>query len=100
MTRYEMSKVGNNHFTKKVFEDSERLLTRYEILAKNNNHVPTDIEIMKYFNCTKDHLDRCFQLLRTVGVVSYSRNNRIHTLKFLGDYAYLNDYLLKKEESH
>lgn len=96
MNRYDMSKIGNHHFTKKVFEDAERLLTRYNVLATNTNFIPDDKAMMKYFNWSKDHLDRCFQLLRTLGVVSYSRNNRRHTLKFLGDYEYLNELLNKK----
>ena len=93
INRYVTSKVGNHHFSKKVFEDSQALLTRCTILGTQKNYIPNDASLMMYFSWTKDHLDRCYQLLKTVGVVDYARNNRRSTFKFVGEYEYLNAYL-------
>lgn len=98
MNRYDMSKVGNHHFTSKVFEDSQRLLIRFQTFAQKGNMLPNDDANMKYFNWSKDHLDRCYQLLKEVKVVDYVRNHRRTTLKFLGEYAYLNNFIIKPQK--
>ena len=94
MNRYDVSKVGNHHFTENTFKDAEKLLKRCQVFAQKGNNIPSDDANMKHFNWSKDHLDRCYQLLKTVNVVDYSRNNRRHTLKFIGDYEYLNKFLV------
>ena len=99
MNRYDMSQVGNHHFTKKVFEDAERLLKRCQNFAQKGNMIPNDEMNMKYFGWSKDHLDRCYQLLKLVNVVSYVSFHRRTTLKFIGDYEYLNKFLIKKKAS-
>lgn len=98
MNRYDMSKNCNHHFTENIFKDADRLLKRCQNFAQKGNMLPDDEMNMRYFNWSKDHLDRCYQLLKTVNVVDYSRNNRRHTLKFVGDYAYLNEFMIKNKK--
>ena len=97
MNRYYKSDVGNNHFSKNTFEDAEKLLRRVISFAQQGHNLPSDEMNMKYFKWSKDHLDRCYQLLKTVHVVDYSRNHRRTTLKFIGDYDYLNKFLVIKK---
>lgn len=93
VNRYATSEVGNHHFSKKVFEDSQRLLTRCNMLGVKTHRIPNDASLMMYFGWTKDHLDRCYQLLKSVGVVDYAKGHRRSTLHFIGEYEYLNAYL-------
>lgn len=99
MNRYDVSNVGNHHFTKKTFEDAERLLKRCQSFAQKGSCIPTDEMNMKYFKWSKDHLDRCYQLLKTVKVVNYAPFHRRTTLEFLGEYKYLNDFLTIKKKA-
>ena len=87
----------NHHFSKSVEKDCYRLMDRYKLFYEKKNLLPTDEANMKFFGWTKDHLNRCFQMLKEIGVVDYSRNNRRSTLKFLGKYSCLNGYLIKQK---
>lgn len=92
-TFYNLAFDKNHHLNKNVYHDCFKLLDRCHRFYLQQRTLPTDSENMKYFGWTKDHLDRCYQMLKKLGVVSYSRNNRRHTLKFLGKFYCLNEYL-------
>lgn len=88
----------NNHFTRRVKDDSLLLLDRYIFFYQKSGLIPNDEGMLKYFRWTKDHLNRCYQYLKEIGVLTYARNNRRHTLQFLGDYARLNRVVKIKRE--
>lgn len=98
MNRYDMSKFDNHHFSSKVLEDSQRLLVRFHTFVQKGNCIPTDEMNLRYFNWSKDHLNRCYQFLKEAKVVDYARNHRRTTLKFLGEFAYLNDFIIKPQK--
>ena len=85
---------GNNHFNEKVYHDAIRLIDRITVLYRLHNFIPNDDSLIHYFCWTRDHLNRCYQMLKEMKVVDYARNHRRTTLKFLGDYEFLN----KKED--
>lgn len=90
---------GNNHFNEKVYHDTIRLMDRYMTFYDYHRSLPTDDEMMRYFGWTKDHLNRCYQMLKELGVVDYARNHRRTTLRFLGDYEGLNALIrIKKKD--
>ena len=86
----------NHHFNENIYHDAIRLLDRITILCRLHNFIPSDANLMHYFYWNKDHLNRCFQMLKEMGKVDYARNHRRTTLKFLGEYEFLNKY--KKED--
>ena len=98
MNRYNISKNGNHHFTENIFRDTEKLLKRCQTFAQKGHNIPNDDANMKYFGWSKDHLDRCYQLLKTVNVVDYAPFHRRTTLKFIGDYDYLNEFIVKPQK--
>ena len=88
---------NNHHFSKKVRDDSIRLMERFHFFYLKHGLMPNDENNIKYFHWSKDHLNRCFQFLKEMGVLTYSRNNRRTTLKFLGEYQRYNGYLQIKK---
>ena len=98
MDRDNKSMYGNHHLNDKVFEDCKKLLQRCMAFAQKGHLIPTDEMNMKHFGWSKDRINRCYQMLKMAKIVDYSRNNRRSTLKFLGDYAYLNKFMMTKKK--
>ncbi len=88
----------SHHFTKTVYNDCFKLLDRFHYFYSKQKTLPTDEETIQYFHWSKDHLHRCYQMLKEMNIVSYARNHRRTTLRFHGKFACLNDYLPKKED--
>lgn len=82
---------GNKHFNKNVYYDSLKLLDRIIQFYKNSKIFPSDENNMKYFKWNNDHINRCYQMMKEMGIVTYARNHRRTTLSFLDEYAYLNE---------
>ena len=98
MDRDKKSLYKNHHFNENIYNDCIRLLKRIQTFAQKGSILPTDEMNMKYFHWTKDHLNRCYQMMKAAGVLTYSRNNRRTTLRFLGDCEYLNKFILKEKK--
>ena len=97
---YNFVSKDNHHFSKKVRDDSIRLMDRFYFFYIKGALMPDDDNMIKHFHWNKDHLNRCFQFLKEMGVLTYSRNNRRTTLQFLGEYQRYNNYLrIKKKAS-
>ena len=97
---FDNASKNNHHFSKKVVDDSGLLMNRFYFFYLKGALLPSDENNMKHFNWSKDHLNRCFQFLKEMGVLTYSRNNRRTTLQFLGEYQRYNDRLpIKKKAS-
>lgn len=89
----------NHHFNETIYHDTIRLMDRFMMFHQRNRLLPTDEENMKFFGWTKDHLNRCFQMMREMGIVDYVRNHRRTTLKFLGEYSTLNGFIQNKKKA-
>ena len=88
----------NHHFNENVYHDTVRLMDRFIGFYQRHRQLPSDDENMMFFHWTRDHLNRCFQMLKEMGVVTYARNHRRTTLKFLGEYENLNSLIGNKKE--
>ena len=87
----------NHHFTKNINADANRLLNRLELFYTKGRHFPTDEENMRYFGWTKDHINRCYQLLKAQKLVDYARGHRRTTLQFKAKYSIFNDWVHNKK---
>ena len=82
---------GNNHFNENVYHDTIRLMDKIVVFYKLHGIIPTDDMIIHTYHWTRDHINRCYQMLKEMGVVTYARNHRRTTLQFLDKYKYLNE---------
>jgi len=88
---------NDHHLNENIYHDAIRLFDRIVAICDNYNVVPGDVNHMKYYNWSRDHINRCYKMLRELKLVDYVPYHRRTTLKFLGDYAYLNKYIKKED---